>query len=279
MEKLIISVAVTGSMPTKQMNPSVPYSPKEIADSAVESWKAGATVVHIHVRDPHTGKPSKDINLFREVVERIRSKCDMLINLTTTGYGIVGLDDRALMQKRVESLQLKPEICSLDIGSYNLNDGIFSSTVPWAEFGAKQMLELGVKPEIEIFDTGQVETAKYLIEKGLVENPPFFQLCLGMKWTAQATGKDFLHLKELLPPNAIWSVLGIGKRQFPMITMGIIEGGHVRVGLEDNIYLSKGVLAKDNAELVEKAVKLANLLGRDVANCQDARQILHIRKV
>lgn len=279
MEKLIISVAVTGSMPTKQMNPSVPYSPKEIADSAVESWEAGATVVHIHVRDPNTGKPSKDINLFREVVERIRSKCDMLINLTTTGYGIVGLDDRALMQKRVEPLQLKPEICSLDIGSYNLNDGIFYSTVPWAEFGAKQMLEVGVKPEIEIFDTGQVETAKYLIEKGLVENPPFFQLCLGMKWTAQATGKDFLHLKELLPPNAIWSVLGIGKRQFPMITMGIIEGGHVRVGLEDNIYLSKGALAKGNAELVEKAVKIANLLGRDVANCQDARQILHIKRV
>ncbi len=278
MEKLIISVAVTGSIPTKQMNPSIPYSPKEIADSAVESWKAGATVAHIHVRDPNTGKPSKNIHLFREVVERIRSTCDMLINLTTSGYSIVGMDDRALMQKRVEPLQLKPEICSLDIGSINLNDEVVYNSVPWAEFGAKQMLELGVKPEIEIFDTGHIATGKYLIEKGLIENPPFFQLCLGGKWTAPGTGKNFLHLKEHLPPDAIWSVLGIGKHQFPMITMSIIEGGHVRVGFEDNIYLSKGVLAKNNAELVEKAAKLANLLGRDVANCQDARQILHIRK-
>jgi 3-keto-5-aminohexanoate cleavage enzyme len=277
MEKLIISVAVTGSMPTKQMNPSVPYSPKEIADSAVESWKAGATVAHIHVRDPNTGKPSKDFHLFREVVERIRSKCDMLLNLTTSGYTIVGMDDRTLMQKRVEPLQLKPEICSFDIGSINLNDEVISNTVPWAEFGAKRMLEVGVKPEIEIFDTGHIQIAKYLIEKGLIENPPFFQLCLGGKWTASGTAKNFLHLKELLPANAIWSVLGIGRHQFPMITMGIIEGGHVRVGFEDNIYLSKGVLAKDNAELVEKAAKLAHLLGRDVANCRDVRQILHIK--
>ena len=278
MEKLIIAVAVTGSMPTKKENPSVPYSPKEIADSAVESWKAGAAVAHIHVRDPDTGKPSKDINLFREVVDRIRSKCDILINLTTSGYSIVGMDDRALMEKRVEPLQLKPEICSLDIGTMNFRDGVFYNTVPWGEFGAKQALELGVKPEIEIFDTGHLEIAKYLIEKGLIENPPLFQFCLGGKWGAAATGKNLLHLKELLPPNAIWSVLGIGRHQFPTITMGLIEGGHVRVGFEDNVYLSKGVLAKDNAELVEKAAKLANLLGRDVANCKEARQILHIKK-
>jgi len=278
MDKMIISVAVTGSFPTRAMNPNIPYTPKEIADSAVESWKAGAAIAHIHVRDPKTGKPSKDLNLFREVYDRIRSQCDILINLTTSGYSITGMDDEALMKKRLEPLQLKPELCSFDIGTMNFGHGFVCNTLDWDEFAAKEMFEKRVKPEIEIFDTGHVEIAKHLIGKGLIQAPPFYQLCLGVMSGIAATPKNLLHLKEILPSNASWSVLAIGKHQFPMITMGIIAGGHVRVGFEDNIYLSKGVLAKSNAELVEKAVNLANLLNRDVANCEEARQILHINR-
>jgi len=203
----------------------------------------------------------------------------MILNLTTSGRGIVGMSDEALMKKRVEPLQAKPELCSLDIGTMNFGQEIFYNPLSWGEFGAKYMIEKGVKPEIEVFDTGHVEIAKRLIGKGLVQDPPSFQLCLGVMGGIAATPKNLLHLKELLPTNAIWSVLGIGKYQLPMITMGIIAGGQIRVGFEDNIYLSKGVLAKSNAEFVEKAVQLANLLNRDIANCDDTRKILHIDRL
>jgi 3-keto-5-aminohexanoate cleavage enzyme len=276
MDKLIITVAVTGSWPTREMNPNIPYTPREIAESAIESWKGGAAIAHIHVRDPQTGKPSKDINHFREVVDRIRSKSDMIINLTTSSRGIAGVSEEQVMKKRVEPLELRPEICSLDVGTMNFGPEVFLNPPKWGEFGAKKMVEKGIKPEIEVFDAGHVETAKRLIDKGLIGDPPWFQLCLGVVGGIAATPKNLVYLREILPTNALWSVLGIGKYEFSMISISMIMGGHIRVGFEDNIYLSRGVLAKSNAELVDKAVKLANMFDRDIADCEETRKILHI---
>lgn len=271
MKKVIITIAVTGSRPTKQMNPSVPYSPKEIAQSAIESWRAGAAIAHIHVRDPETGAPSSDIQLFNEVVDRIRSECDLILNLTTSGLFIQG---DVVFEKRLRVMDLEPEICSLDIGSMNFRERAFINPPDWGVHAAEKMLDRGVKPEIEVFEIGHMRQALDLIEQGLIKDPPYFQLCMGAKWGIDATQKSLLNLKERLPPTASWSVLGVGPHQLPMITLGMQAGGHVRVGFEDNLYLRKGVLAKSNSQFVKQAVGLAHQLDRDVATAEEARTIL-----
>lgn len=273
MEKTIISVAVVGSQPTKEMNPAVPYTPKEIAHAAIECGKAGAAITHIHVRDPETGIVCSRIELFREVVDRIRQESDVLINLTTSGGNIPGVN---MIEERLEPVTLKPEVCSLDIGSLNFGDRVFQNPSDWGRAAAQRMLEYGVKPEIEVFDAGHMRQALHMIGEGLFEDPPFVQMCMGAGWGIEATPENLLFLKNMLPSGIPWCVMGVGRAQLPMITMGVILGGHIRVGFEDNIYLRRGVLLKSNAEMVEVAVKLVEQLQHEVATPAEARRILGI---
>ncbi len=271
MDKVIITAALTGSRTTKAHNPAVPYTPQEIAEDAVACWQAGAAVVHIHVRDPQTGAPSMDLALFREVVERIRARCDVVLNLTTSGLHLEGPD---VLERRLAPVTLHPDLCSLDIGSVNFRDRVFLNPPEWGEVAARRMREHGVKPEIEVFDVGHVAQALDLIARGLVEEPPYFQLCMGVPWGIPATPENLLFLRSQLPPGARWSVLGVGRAQWTMVALGILLGGHVRVGFEDNVYLERGVLAASNAQMVEKAVRLVRDLGREVASVDEARAIL-----
>ena len=271
MDKVIITVAVTGSRPTRAMNPAVPYTPAEIAEAAVEAHGAGAAIAHIHVRDPQTGAPDSRRELFAEVLERIRSRCDMLVNLTTSGLNIAGEDAIA---QRLEPVELRPELCSLDIGSVNFRDRLFANPPDFGETAARRMRDAGVKPEIEVFDTGHIDQAAEMIGRGLFAAPPYFQLCMGVNWGIAATPENLLFMRSKLPPGAQWSVLGVGRAQLSMITMGVLLGGHVRVGFEDNLYLSKGVLAHSNAEFVAQAAQIARTLQREVATPAEARNIL-----
>ena len=270
--KIIITAAVTGSFPTKEMNPAVPYTPEEIVNSAVDCHKAGAAITHVHVRDPKTGRPAYDIDLFRRVLEGIRNRCDMVVNLTTSGLRLAP-DDISL---RLEPISLKPDICSFDLGSVNFQDRVFINSPKWAETAATFMQKKGVKPEIEVFDVGHIYQAIDLVDRGLIKAPPYFQLCMGVKWGISATPENLLFMKSKLPSTAVWSVLGIQKSQLPMITMGILLGGNIRVGFEDNIYRKKGVLLSSNAQMVEIAADLAERLGRSIATPEEARRILGI---
>ena len=269
--KIIITAAVCGSRPTKEMNPAVPYTPKEIIEAAVECRKAGAAIAHIHVRDPKTGKPSFKTELFKEVLDGIRGQCDMIVNLTTSGLFLKGKD---IIYRRLEPVYLRPDICSLDVGSMNFSDAAFVNPPQWSEAAAKCMIDQGVKPELEVFDAGHIFQAVSLVEKGLIPEPYFFQICLGVKWGMEATEEGFMFMKNRLPAGAVWSVLGVGKHQLPMIALAMDFGGHVRVGFEDNLGLRGGVLAKSNAELVEVAVDMALGYGREIATPAEARAIL-----
>ena len=275
MNKTIITVAVCGSVPTKEMNPAVPYTPKEIADSAIDSYKAGATIAHIHVRDPETGVPTSDISLFSEVVDRIRNSCDMIINLTTSGINLKGEN---VIEQRLEPVKLLPEICSFDIGSMNFQHRPFINSPEWGRLAAKRMREYSIKPEIEVFDMGHIRQAKHWLKEGLIDDPPYFQLCMGAGWGIEATPENLLVMKNALPPGVIWSVLGVGRMQLPMITMAMLSGGHVRVGFEDNIYLRRGELLKSNAQIVEVAANIIQQLQGEVANTNEAREILGLLK-
>ncbi|MCJ7684402.1 MAG: 3-keto-5-aminohexanoate cleavage protein [Desulfobacteraceae bacterium] len=273
-KKIIITIAVTGSSPTKEMNPAVPYTPKEIADAAVESAKAGAAIAHIHVRDPKTGAPEFKRALFKEVLDRIRERSDMIVNLTTSGLRLEGPD---VTTQRLEPVHLRPDMCSLDLGSMNFRDLVFSNPPQWSQEATKCMQENRVKPEIEVFDVGHISQASDLIKRGLIDAPPYFQLCMGVKWGIEASPENLLFMKSKLPRDVLWSVLGTGKDQIPMITMGILLGGNVRVGFEDNIFIKKGVLAKSNAQMAETAADLVERLGRSVATPEEARQMLGIK--
>ena len=275
MNKTIITVAVCGSVPTKEMNPAVPYTPKEIADSAIDSYKAGATIAHIHVRDPETGVPTSDISLFSEVVDRIRNSCDMIINLTTSGINLKGEN---VIEQRLEPVKLLPEICSFDIGSMNFQHRPFINSPEWGRLAAKRMREYSIKPEIEVFDMGHIRQAKHWLKEGLINDPPYFQLCMGAGWGIEATPENLLVMKNALPPGVIWSVLGVGRMQLPMITMAMLSGGHVRVGFEDNIYLRRGELLKSNAQIVEVAANIIQQLQGEVANTNETREILGLLK-
>ena len=273
-EKLIITTAVIGSAPMREQNPSVPYSPKEIAEEALRCWRAGSAVVHVHVRDPESGRPAFERHLFGEVVERIRAESDMIINLTTSGFNIGGPDTG---RARLMPLELEPDLCSLDVGSLNFRGGrVFLNPTDWVEMAAGEMQKAGVKPEMEVFDLGHIRQALELIRKGLIDPPPYFQLCMGATWGIEGTLEALLDMKRRLPEGSQWSVLGVGKAQLPLTTHAMLLGGHVRVGFEDNLYLGRGVQAETNAQFVERAVSLAGLLQREVADCGEARRILNL---
>jgi 3-keto-5-aminohexanoate cleavage enzyme len=278
MDKVIITAAVTGSRPTKEMCAGVPYTPAEIADAAVECWQAGAAIAHIHVRDPETGAPSSDLHLFQEVLDRIRSCCDMLVNLTTSGLNIIGATEDEVIERRLEPASLRPDICSLDIGSLNFPDRPFVNSPRFGKAAAQRMYQYGVKPEIELFDVGHIDQARYWIDQGWIADPPYFQLCMGVRWGIPASPENLIFMQSKLPAGSPWSVLGVGRHQLPMITLGILLGGHVRVGFEDNLYRRKGQLAKNNAEMVEMAVELIQVLQREPASPAEARTALGIKR-
>lgn len=287
--KVMVSCAVTGSADTPARNPAVPVTPPEIAASALDAAEAGAAIVHIHVRNPQTTRPSMDPALYREVVERIRaSNSDVLINLTT-GPGarfIPGLDDPlkpasgstlSLPAQRVRHVvELAPEICSLDMGSMNMGNQVFMNTPPHLEAMAISIRDAGVMPELEVFEAGHLLLAKQMIETGHIKPPGLFQICLGISWGQPATPEAVIYMRNLLPPAAIWFAFGISLHQFPIAAQTVLLGGHVRVGLEDNLYLEKGSFAPNNASLVEKAVNIINILGEEAAPPNEARQMLRL---
>jgi uncharacterized protein (DUF849 family) len=285
--KVMISCAVTGSADTPSRNAAVPVTPTQIAASAVDAAKAGAAIVHIHVRDPKTTKPSMDGALYREVVERIKaSGSDVLINLTT-GPGarfVPGEEDPIIPglgssfkrpEERVRHVvELKPDICSLDMGSLNMGERVFINTPAHLKTMAAAIQNADVLPELEVFEAGHLMLAKHMLEKGDLKQPGMFQLCLGISWGQPASPEAMTYMRNLLPTGCIWFAFGISLHQFPMVAQAILLGGHPRVGLEDNIYLEKGKLAPSNAALVEKAARIVEILGNQVATPSEARQML-----
>jgi uncharacterized protein (DUF849 family) len=272
MEKLILTVAPTGAWPTKKETPYVPLQPEEIADEIYNCYKAGASVAHIHVRDDKD-QASMDFDKFEKTVRLVRERCDIVINLTTSGG--LGLDDDVRMKPFIE---LKPEIASFDCGSMNwAHSTTFINSPPFLEKLGEKMKEKNVKPEIEIFDSGMFYNAQYYLKKGILEAPAHYQFVLGAPGGMAATVENLVFLKNLLPENSTWSAFGIGKMHLPIQYATLALGGHIRVGMEDNIYYSKGVLAKSNVEFVERAIRLANEIGREVATPDETREMLGLR--
>ena len=264
----------------------MPVSPKAIAESALEAAAAGAAVVHIHVRDPETAAPSMALAHYREAVERIREKnTDVILNLTTGAGGrfVPGDPDPAVagpgttfVSPEVRTRHvgaLRPEICTLDIATMNFGEHLFLNTPSHLRAMAGHIRDAGVKPEIEVFDLGQIELARHLIAEGHLARPPLFQICLGIPWGAPATPEALVAMRARLPEDAVWSAFGIGREEFPILAVAAGMGGNVRVGLEDNLYLSRGRLAPSNAALVEKAVSLLAHLDREPATPDQARAI------
>ena len=272
---VMITCALTGAGDTVDKHPAIPVTPTQIAAAAVEAAKAGATVVHCHVRDPETGKGSRDPALYREVVARIRdSGVDIIVNLTAGMGGDleIGAGETPLafgpatdlvgpLARLVHVEELLPDICTLDCGTLNFGDGdiIYVSTPAALRAGAKRITELGVKAELEIFDTGHLWFANQMIKEGLLRDP-LFQLCLGIPWGAPADTTTMKAMVDNLPSGATWAGFGIGRMQMPMAAQAVLLGGHVRVGLEDNLWLDKGVPAS-NGSLVERVIKLIECMG------------------
>ena len=272
MKKMIITVGITGSRITRQQTPYIPITPEEIAQSGIEAWRAGAAILHIHVRDPKTELGTQDLTLFREVVDRIRSDTDALLCLTTSGIPGRNLP----IEDRLQPLALKPELVSFDAGSINMGPNIFLNSPEFLEALARATLAQDIKPELEVFEVVMVYACRQFLQKGLLKAPLHFQFVLGTQWGMPATAKALVYMQEIIPEGATWSVIGIGAGQLPMAVMGMALGGHVRVGLEDNIYYSKGVLAKSNAELVDRMIRIAKEYGREVASPSEARKILDL---
>jgi len=300
MEKLIVTAAVTGGASPKG-NPAKPKNPEEIAKAALDCYNAGASVVHIHAINPETSEPEQKAEWFEQAIVPIREQCDMIINVTTGGC-VKRVDGDWLYKKQPEesvegrisiipelskNRLSKPDLASFNAGSpvidiYNrtskefLLKFVMVHSFPDMVYMANIMRDNGVKPEIECYDVGMINNAEFLTELGHIETPPYFQLVMGVLGQIPATVDNLTHMVRCIPSGSPWSVCAVGLNEWPMTTMAIIMGGHVRVGLEDNIYLSEGVKARSNAELVEKIVRIAKELGREIATPDEARKILHL---
>ena len=270
MEKLIITVAPTGSLPTKKETPHVPVTPKEVIQDAYDCYNAGASIVHIHARDSEQ-KPAHDINFFKETCEGIKGKCNMILQISTGGRASQGYETRA------QALSLKPEMASLTTGSVNFPTSAYINEPALIEYLAKVMQENNIKPELEIFDVSMITNGLDIFKKGLVSAPLHFDFVMGLKGAMPFSMKNYVHLMESIPAGSTWTVAGVGRAQLELLPCSILTGGHVRVGLEDNIYYDRGVLAT-NAQLVERAVRLAKELGREIATPDEARKILSLGK-
>ena len=289
--EVIVTCAVTGAGDTLGKHPEVPVTPEQISNAAIAAAKAGASVAHIHVRDPETGLGSRDTNLFKEVVERIRdSETDVVINLTAgmggdwvpseenpsmpgPGTDMIGPEERLAHVKEIH-----PEICSLDCGTMNFGNGneIYISPPGYLREMASMIQEWGVKPELEVFELGQIRFAKQMIKEGLINEPPMFQICLGIPWGAEQTVDSMKVMKDELPTNASWASFGIGRMQMPMAAAAVAMGGNVRVGLEDNLYLEKGILAS-NDQLVTRVIEIIDRMGGKILSPMETRKKLHLK--
>jgi uncharacterized protein (DUF849 family) len=290
-DKTIITCAVTGNITRPEQHPDLPITPRQIADAAIDAARAGAAIAHIHVRDPATGAPSMELAHYREVVERIRaSEADLIINLTTgPGGRFVPSDDDPKLaapgstlvrpERRVEHVvALQPEICSLDLNTMWFGSAVVINTPRNAAIMAAAIRKAGVTPELEVFDSGDIQLAHQLLADGVLARPALFQVVLGIRNGFPATPETLLYARSLLPADAMWAAMGIGRMEFPIVAQACLLGGHVRVGLEDNLYVDKGVLAPSNAALVERAVTIVELLGRSIATPAEAREILGLQR-
>lgn len=290
--KTIISCAVTGGAPFNPKHPNFPVTPAQIAAASIEAARAGAAIAHIHVRDPETGQGCRDPKLFKEVVDRIRDSGEnVLINLTGGGGAFFFPDpdnesqglpssDVASLDERMEHIEeCKPDIASLDINTSNQEEGdakfVYLNTTRTLRGMADRYKAAGVKPELEVFNAGDIEFGKALIEEGRIDGPPMFQFVLGVKWQDPASTLGMLYLKDRLPQNAIWGALGIGREEMPVVAQSALLGGNIRVGLEDNLYLRRGVFAS-NGELVEQSRRIVEGMGYEIATPDEARAMLQI---
>ena len=293
-KSVFITAAITGSGGTQDRSPLVPRSPQQIAEAAIDAAKAGAAVVHCHVRDPETGAPSRDLALYREVTDRIReSETDVVLNLTAGMGGdmVFGPSDSPLplneaatdmigAEARVAHVaECLPEICTLDCGTMNFAeaDYVMTNTPGMLRDMAKRMTDLGVRPEIEAFDTGHLWLAKQLVSEGLIEDPVMIQLCMGIPWGAPDDLNTFMAMVNNIPSNWTFSAFSIGRHQMPYVAAATLAGGNIRVGLEDNLWLEKGVLAT-NAQLVEKAASIITNLGPSLMTPEEVRAELQLVK-
>jgi len=288
--EVILTCAVTGGHNNVDKHPDYPITPQQIADNCIDAAKAGAAIAHIHVRDPETGIRSGDPALFREVYERIKdSGSDVLINLTTSegarfspgdetpGIGGPGTTLVQPLRRLIHIEELRPDICTLDVGTFNFGETVFVNTPAHLRMMAQRIKELGVKPEIEVFEPGHIMFAHSLIDQGLVEGDPMFQLCLGVPHASPATPEILTVMKNLLPKNANWSAFGISRWAFSIVAQAASQNGNCRVGLEDNLYLNKGEFAT-NVRLVERAVRIIREIGREPATPAQAAARLGIHR-
>jgi uncharacterized protein (DUF849 family) len=304
MDKLIITTSLTGGVTLPSQTPYLPITPDQIAQSAIEACQAGAAIVHTHARDPVTGKPSQNPDLFREIITKIKSKCNVVINITTGGSLTATREQRVMVVPT-----FKPELASLNMGSMNFSihpaadrikefkfdweepyarnskDGVFRNTFEDMEFIFKTMVENNVKPELEVYDVGQLYNTSFLIRRSLIPLPVHLQFVTGVLGGIGNTFQDLQYLQSTADrligaENYTWSVIGVGyPAEFHLGAIATIMGGHVRVGLEDNLFIERGVLAKSNAELVGKMVRIAKELGREIATPDEARQMLHLKGI
>ena len=290
---IFITCAITGSGSTQDLSSNVPRSPKQIANSAIAAAKAGAAVVHCHVRDPKTGVPSRDPRLYRELTDRIRdSKTDVILNLTAGMGGdmffgppsaplpLKNETDMGSAESRMEPIaDCLPEICTLDCGSMNFGEGdyVMTNTPDMLRTMGSMMTALGIKPEIEAFETGHLWFAKQLVKEGVIESPALVQLCMGIPWGAPNDLNTYMAMVNNIPSDWHWSSFSISRDQMPYVAASVLAGGNVRVGLEDNIWLEKGVLAT-NESLVKKATTIIEAMGSTLMSPQQVRDLLGLTK-
>lgn len=272
MEKLIITACICGAEVTKEHNPNVPYTVEEIAREAKSAYDAGAALIHLHVREDD-GKPTQSAERFDACIKAIKEVCPDAIVQVSTG-GAVGMTN----DERLQPLTLNPEMATLDCGTCNFGgDEIFVNTENMIIDFATKMNDRNCKPEIEVFDKGMIDMAIRLNRKGIIKSPMHFDFVMGVNGGISGEARDLVFMKESIPAGSTWTVAGVGRYQFPMAAMGIIMGGHVRVGFEDNVYIEKGVPAASNGQLVERVVRLAKELGREIASPDEARAILGLK--
>lgn len=272
MAKLIITAAICGAEVLKEHNPAVPYTIEECAREAKSSYDAGASIIHLHVRNDD-GTPTQDKNRFKDVMDAIYKLCPDVIIQPSTG-GAVGMTN----DERLQPTELIPEMATLDCGTLNFGgDDIFENTENTIKYFGTKMIERGIKPELEVFDKSMIDMALRLGKKGFIQNPMHFDFVMGVNGGISGELRDFVFLRGSIPADATYTVAGVGRYEFPLAAAAIIDGGHVRVGFEDNVFLSKGVLAKSNGELVAKVVRMAKELGREIASPIEAREILGIK--
>ncbi|MDD2330554.1 MAG: 3-keto-5-aminohexanoate cleavage protein [Bacteroidales bacterium] len=271
MDKLIITAAICGAEVLKEHNPAVPYTVEECVREARSAYDAGASIIHLHVRYDN-GTPTQDKERFRVIMEAIAHACPGVIIQPSTG-GAVGMTN----DERLQPTELNPEMATLDCGTLNFGgDEIFENTENTIKYFGKRMIQRGIKPELEVFDKSMIEMALRLEKKGYIQKPMHFDFVMGVNGGIGGSLRDFVFLRGSIPSDATYTVAGLGRYEMSLAAAAIIDGGHVRVGFEDNVYVSKGVLAKSNGELVQKVVRLARELGREIATPAEAREILSL---